>query len=497
MICVSIGRSRHERMIDEHKLLAKQGAELVEFRVDWLGRSPDVVKLLNERPTPCVITCRRPEDRGRWRGTEEQRLTILRSAIVAEADYVDLEEDIADDIKRYGPTKRIVSYHNFDETPDDLEDIHERLCGKDPDIVKIVTTANAHADIVRMMKLVQQSKVPTVGFCMGEIGIPSRILCGKYGSPFTYATFSKERQLAPGQLSFEDMHLGYRYKQIGPSTQVFGVVGDPIAHSLSPQIHNAAFQKDGFDGVYVPFRIFKGELEKSLKALEWLDIQGLSVTIPHKQATVKIAKHFEDSVKEIGAANTLYRSDQQEWHAANTDYDAALKCMLSGFKRRGDAEPSLVGRDVLMLGAGGVGRAVGKAVIKNGGRLTITNRSPKKAEELAAELGCKTVPWTDRGDVDYELLVNCTSVGMHPDVDVAPFAEDCFIENTVVFDTVYTPENTLFLKRARKRGCHVVAGTEMFVRQAAVQYERFTQRTAPVETMLKTLRRIISPVHIS
>ncbi len=497
MICVSIGRSRHERMIAEHQLLAEQGAELVEFRVDWLGRAPDVVKLLQDRPTPCVITCRRPEDRGRWRGTEEQRLTILRTAIVSQADYVDLEEDIADNIKRYGPTKRIVSYHDFDETPDDLEDIHQRICGKDPDIVKIVTTANTHSDVVRMMKLVQNASVPTVGFCMGEIGIPSRILCGKYGAPFTYATFSKERQLAPGQLSFEDMQQDYHYDRIGPETQLFGVVGDPIAHSLSPQIHNAAFQKDDFDGIYVPFRIFKGELQKSLEAMEWLDIQGLSVTIPHKQATVEFADRHEDSVKEIGAANTLYRSDTGEWHAANTDYNAALKCILSGLKRRGDAEPSLVGRNVLMLGAGGVGRAVGKAVVKNGGRLTITNRSPQKGEKLAEELKCKFVSWPDRQDVDFDVLVNCTSLGMHPDVDISPFEEDWFPENAVVFDTVYTPENTLFLKRARRRGCHVVAGTEMFVRQAAVQYERFTQRTAPVETMLKTLRRIISPVHLS
>ena len=497
MICVSIGRSRHERMIAEHKLLAEQGAELVEFRVDWLGRSPDVVKLLHDRPTPCVITCRRPEDRGRWRGNEEQRRTVLRTAIVSGADYVDIEEDIADEIKRYGSTKRIVSYHNFDETPADLEDIHKRICGKDPDIVKIVTTANAHSDVVRMMKLVQNASVPTVGFCMGEVGIPSRILCGKYGAPFTYATFSKERQLAPGQLSFEDMQQTFGYDQIGPRTQLFGVVGDPIAHSLSPQIHNAAFRKDGVDAVYVPFRIFKGQFPASLEALEWLDIRGLSITIPHKQATLEIAKQLEDSVKEIGAANTLYHNDQGEWRAANTDYDAARKCMLSGFKRRGDAEPSLVGRDVLMLGAGGVGRAVGKAVVKNGGRLTITNRSPQKAAELAAELKCQTTPWADREYADFDLLVNCTSVGMHPDVDVSPFEEDWFPENAVVFDTVYTPENTLFLKQARRRGCHVVAGTEMFVRQAAVQYERFTHRTAPVETMLKTLRRIISPVHLS
>ena len=152
-----------------------------------------------------VITCRRPDDGGKWSGSEEQRLLLLRTAIAEGVEYVDLEEDIAGTVPRFGKTKRIVSLHDFRKTPDDLDEIHapagqvrrrhrqDRHHGQPPH------------DNLRMLDLVRKAKVPTVGLCMGDIGMPSRILAGRFGSPFTYATFHHERALAPGQLSFEQM----------------------------------------------------------------------------------------------------------------------------------------------------------------------------------------------------------------------------------------------------------------------------------------------------
>ncbi|NQV27727.1 MAG: type I 3-dehydroquinate dehydratase, partial [Rhodopirellula sp.] len=183
MICVSIGRTRHKMIVLEHRALADRGAELVELRLDWLSRIPDLGRLIDNRPTPVIITCRRRTDGGRWRGTEEQRMTILRSAIVAGVDYVDIEEDVARSVPRYGKTKRIISYHNFEETPPDIEQIHARICRMDPDIVKIVTLANSPGDAAKMLEISKKSSIPTIGFCMGEIGLFSRILCGRFGSP--------------------------------------------------------------------------------------------------------------------------------------------------------------------------------------------------------------------------------------------------------------------------------------------------------------------------
>ena len=205
MICVSIGRGRHRHVIAEHKHLVEQGAQLVELRLDYINGQINLKRVLADRPSPVIITIRRQQDGGKYNGDETSRLMLLRTAIAEGVDYVDLEEDIATKVPRYGSTKRIISLHDFRKTPDNLEQLHARLAALDPDIVKMATLANQPHDNLRMLRLVRDSKVPTVGFCMGDIGTPSRVLTGRFGSPFSYATFHHERTLAPGQLSFQQM----------------------------------------------------------------------------------------------------------------------------------------------------------------------------------------------------------------------------------------------------------------------------------------------------
>jgi 3-dehydroquinate dehydratase / shikimate dehydrogenase len=493
MICVALGRTRHRMMIAAHQALADQGVGLVELRVDWL-RNADLSRVIKVRPTPIIVTCRRPEDGGRWRGSEEDRIMLLRQAIASGVDYVDLETDIASKIPRFGKTKRIVSYHNFQSTPENLPEIHEKLSKQNADIVKIVTMANSPADNVRLLQLIPDAKVPTIAFCMGDLGIPSRILCGKYGAPFTYATFSKERLMAPGQLSFDDMRDIYHFDQLNTDTKVYGVIGDPIAHSWSPIIHNAAFQKTKLNAVYVPFRIPAEELKPTLKAFEWLDVQGYSVTIPHKEAIAELCSHVDSNVTDSGAANTLYRNAQGKWCAINTDYEAALTVIREKVAETGGG--SLEGKRVLLLGAGGVAKAIGLALTRAGAAMTVTNRSKDRGKALAEQLNCQFLGWENRGTPFVDILVNCTPVGMFPDTESTPFQQNWFRENMIVFDTIYNPETTLFLKEAKARMCHTISGLEMFVRQAAEQFECFTNTEPPLDVMRKTLRRAISPVRI-
>ncbi len=497
MICVSIGRTRHKMMVLEHQALAQRGAELVELRLDYLSHIPDLGRLLKESPTPVVITIRRAEDKGRWRDSEEQRQTLLRQAIVQGVAYVDLEMDVAPLIRRYGTTKRIISYHNFNETPHDLAEIHARMTKLDPDIIKIVTMANAPGDMVRMLQLVKHASVPTAGFCMGELGLASRVLCGKFGSPLTYATFNKDRELAPGQLSFDEMKYLYRYDQINADTKIFAVIGDPLSHSLSPLIHNAAFRKLGLNAVYVPFRIPKDKLLPTLNDFEWFDVRGYSVTIPHKEAVIEKAQHVSPSVQTLQAANTLWKNANGQWQATNTDYLAALQTLAIGLGAEPENHTVLSGRKVLMLGAGGVAKAIGAGVVENGGILQIASRTHARAKELAEKIGCQHCLWENRGAMFVDVLINCTPVGMHPNVDDSPFADNWLRDGMLVFDTVYNPENTLLLKQARQREAKTVSGLEMFVRQAAAQFELFTGQPAPLETMREVLRRHLSPVRIN
>jgi len=500
MICVSLGRSRHKMMIAEHQALAKKGAQLVELRLDWLGNPPELGRLLKDRPTPVVVTCRRGQDKGLWKFTEDQRQTLLRSAIVAGAEYVDLEEDVAGSIRRYGSTRRIVSHHDFDQTPENLPEIHARLAALDPDIVKLVTLAKTPADNIRMLQVVQSAKVPTIGFCMGDLGVWSRVLCAKYGSPFTYATFSSERQLAPGQLTFEEMRDVYHFDQINAQTEVLAVVADPVSHSLSPLIHNAALRHSGRNAVYVPMRVPRDELAATLADFEWLGVRGYSVTLPHKVDALSVAKVQHGSVSRIGALNTLFRGPGGGWEGANTDCDAALESLRLALTGEATApaggEDVLSGKRVLLLGAGGVARAIACGLQEVGAVVTITNRTRVKAQELARQLGCLQVGWENRGATGCDILVNCTSVGMHPKLDETPFAAHWLTEGVTVFDTVYTPERTLLIAQARERGCRTVTGVEMFVRQAARQYRLFTGTEPPVEVMRQALRKAISSVRV-
>jgi len=489
MICVSIARTRHKMVLAEHQTLARQGVPLVELRLDWLSKSPDVARLIKDRPTPVVVTCRRREDGGQWAGTEEERRRVLRTAIISGADYVDLEADIAPLIPRYGTTKRIVSHHDFTETPANLENLWARLAAGNPDIIKLVTTANSPGDCVRVLKLVSQAKIPTVGFCMGDFGTLSRILCGKYGSPFTYASFSNERVLAPGMLTFQEMKDVYRYDQINGETQVFGVLGDPIRHSLSPQLHNKAMSQVGFNGVYIPFRVTSDQLAQTLSDFEWLNVCGYSVTLPHKEAVLAHVATCEDFVRQIGAANTLSLDPAGFWQGDNTDYAAALESLQLAL-RSGE---TLEGKKVLMLGAGGVARAIGRGVCQLGASLVIASKTSSRAEALAGLLGCRQTTWNNRGAEFADILINCTPVGMSPDFDQSPFQQHWFRDEMVVFDTIYNPEQTLLLKEARAHNCRTVSGLEMFIRQAAAQFQRFTGQPAPLETFRETLRQGISP----
>ncbi|MEM6798369.1 MAG: shikimate dehydrogenase [Planctomycetota bacterium] len=492
MICVSIGRSRHKHMMAEHRALVEQGAKLVELRLDYVSSRINLQRLLNDRACPVVITCRREADGGKYTGDEEARMRLLREAIVLGADYIDLEEDIAARVPRYGPTKRIVSYHNFRKTPADLETLHASLADLDADIVKIATMAQHPHDNVRMLELVKNAKAPTVGMCMGDIGTPSRVLCGKFGAPFTYSTFHHERALAPGQLSFQQMTSIYRYEQLGPETAVYGVIGDPIGHSLSPQIHNAALAHLGIDAVYCPFRVPVDCLPQFVEDVPRLGLKGLSVTIPHKESITRSLHKVTGEAKGIAAVNTVLFRDG-EIIGANTDSQAAMDALekpLGG----GESDSPLAGKRVLLLGAGGVSRALLHGLKKRGAKTTIASRTREKADKLAAEFDARAVEWNARHNAEVDVLINGTPIGMHPNVDESPYNRSYLKPSMVVFDTVYNPESTLLIKEAREHGCTTATGVEMFIGQAALQFQLFTGKPAPIDVMRDTLKRAIGPV---
>lgn len=489
MICVSIGRGRHRHVIAEHKHLVENGIGLVELRLDYLQGEVQVKRLLRDRPCPVIMTCRRKSDGGRWEHSEEARLTLLRTAIVEGADYVDLEDDVAAGIRRYGVTKRIISHHDFQKTPADLTLLHKRLASMDADVVKIAAMANHPTDNLRMLQMVHASRLPTVGICMGDIGAPTRILGGRCGAPFTYATFNDDRVLAPGQIGWRQMREMYRYDSITAATRIYGVVADPVGHSLSPVVHNAALAAAGIDAVYVPFRVPAEQIDEFLSAASRWPLSGLSVTLPHKESVLRHATAVDGLVQSIGAANTLSFTPAGI-EAANTDATAAVESLAAAL--RGDEQPqngTLGVKTAVVLGGGGAARAVAFGLKQRGVEVTVTSRTADRAKKIAAEVGCKAVEWAARHRMPSDCVVNATPVGMHPNVDETPYDKEHLRPYMVVFDTVYNPENTLFIKEARSVGCRTVTGVEMFVRQAAIQFRIWHGVEPPQQVMRDALKR--------
>jgi 3-dehydroquinate dehydratase/shikimate dehydrogenase len=479
-------------MMEEWKAAAAAGADMVELRVDCLRREPDLKRLLGNRFTPVVFTIRRAADGGMWRGDEEKRRSILREAIALGVDYVDLEDDVAGEIRRFGKTRRVVSHHNLKKTPEDLDEVVARCDEKDPDVVKVAATAGSITDAARILKLGRDAKFPTIAIAMGEVGRFTRVLNAKYGAPFSYVGFNPERVFATGMFYLNELKKDYFYNQIDADTEVYGVIGDPIGHSLSPAVHNAAFRALGLNKVLVPFQVPQGGLESFFHDLEWIGVKGCSVTIPHKEDLIPLLQHKENSVERVGSCNTVAIDAEGVRTGYNTDYRAAMESLeaVMGGEDADEAVSPLVDKQVLILGAGGVARSIVFGLARRGAGVTIVNRNEERANKLAEEVGCRSANWGTRASQIADVIVNCTPVGMHPNVDDTPLPPGAFHRSgIVVFDTIYHPENTMMLKLARERGCVTLTGVDMFLRQAALQFKIYTGQDAPIAVMRDALKR--------
>lgn len=497
-VLVVIARTRHKMFQVEMQEAARRGAKFIELRLDFLAKAVDFKRLQEFKSTPWVATVRRPTEGGRWSGTEEERQTLLRQAIAAGCfEWVDLEYDIAKSIRRFGKVKRIISYHNMDETPANLGDIYKSMLEQDGDVYKIAVMADSPADVGRVLELQRNAPKPTVAFCMGEIGFPSRFINMKFGAPWVYAAFNRERGLAPGMPTYDDIRTKYPARSIKPDTEFFGVMGDPIGHSHSPILHNHMYRKLKANAIYLPFRVPPTQFTNSVQAYDQVPISGYSVTIPHKVKAKEFSGPLSDELVNLtGAANTLVRQADGKFRAYNTDVAGAIESIREHFAKKSPNGIVDFNRIfVLILGAGGAARAIAHGLHREGAHISICSRTSEKSAELAAEVHCKSIEWTARNAVTpCDLLINCTPVGMYPNVDDSPIHQSFLKPGLTVFDTVYNPEITMMIREAQTRGAEVITGVNMFVRQAAYQIEHFTGNMPPVGTMMELLRKAMSPL---
>ncbi|TVR09698.1 MAG: shikimate dehydrogenase [Planctomycetota bacterium] len=455
-----------------------QGADAVELRLDLCAQSgavcQDLLAGLQDLVLPVIATCRHRDEGGAWEGSESERIDLLMAADQAGAAFIDIELAAIGHLPHKPQAGLIISYHDFTGMGTDVDARIAQMRSAGAAVAKIALTPGDSDDLATLQQLAQrhagQGQLMVIG--MGEVGLPSRLLAAAWGCSHTFARLDEDDQgSAPGQPSIHDLIHTYGIRTHNADTLIFGVMGNPINHSLSPAIHNAAFIHEGINAVYVPFLVHDAQtFWQSCGA--WID--GLSITIPHKHSLFHDTDYNEDLAQAIGAINTLYRDQEGRLIGANTDAHAALECVRS---LRGD----LAHAHCLILGAGGVARAIAFALCDSDARVSIANRNPQRAQELAEELGCQWCSLAEAANDHYDVIINGTSVGMRE--DSSPWPAEAHRDDQAIFDTVYTPLETRFLREAALAGARCQNGLRMFIRQAAGQFERWLQRPAPEPIM--------------
>ncbi|MGC1105591.1 MAG: shikimate dehydrogenase [Candidatus Acidiferrales bacterium] len=471
---------------------AMRYTDTVELRLDWLANTGEIQRFLAllkktriPRRAAMIATCRRREAGGRFLGAVAAQLSLLRSAMNAGCNWIDLEIESAGAIPAFAldlytsSAKRIVSYHDFRRTPNPprLARIMRRMkqIGEDAgcDAIKIATQCDSLGDSLRLFALARQH-ANVIAVPMGDLATPTRILAPRLGSALLYAPV--DEATAPGQIPLGELHELYRGGKVTRHTRVYGVIGNPIAHSLSPVLHNAGFRARKIDAVYLPFRVL--ELRDFLQAVEPLGIAGFSVTLPYKEQILAHLDHIDAPAQSIGAANTVVVKAHGKLFGYNTDSLGLLRALEGRLSPRGSR--------VLILGAGGVARAAAFALAKAGAWVSICSRRPEKARQLARAVKGEPAPRAALRKESFDAIINATPVGMHPREDESPIAPQ-ELNCRLAFDTVYRPRKTSFLRLAGKRGIETVSGLEMFLAQGIAQWEIWTGQAAPVAAMRRAV----------
>jgi 3-dehydroquinate dehydratase/shikimate dehydrogenase len=503
------GKSLNEAE-EQIKAATSVGAEILELRTDYLVHlSVDLaLQVINAArrlapSIPVIVTCRDYHQGGALRHSNALRAGVLAAAVRAGAEFVDVEYDnflseairgkISLALSAGANTRLILSAHNFQTKFKNIKKLYWEIVNASTGAIpKLVYSAHHINDCFDILDLLHDRKDDLIAFCMDEPGFITRVLAKKLNGFITFASIDEKTATAPGQPAVRQLKDIYRWDSINADTELYGVIGSPLAHSLSPAVHNACFAEAGLNKVYLPLLVAGGQEEfnallGNVLSRSWLDFRGFSVTIPHKENALNYVKSkqgvVEPLAEKIGAVNTIV-IDGSKLSAYNTDcpaamdsISAALNIDIAGLKKM----------PVAVIGAGGVARAIVAGLAEAKAKVIIYNRTVERAKKLAHEFKCDYAGLDGLRKLKAKLVINCTSIGMHPNTEHTLIDVKLLKKDMAVFDTVYNPAETLLLKQAKSLGCRTISGLDMFINQAAGQFKLFTGHGANIEVMRKTL----------
>ena len=495
-LCVAIQADSPVELIERAEAAlqdAKPASKFLEFRLDSLAKPaaalPKVKEFLaGHRDVTVIATCRRKQFGGHFVQSLTAELDVLLAAAGAGCKIADLEVESAEEAKpaqlaqwraklRAAGAALLVSYHDFTKTKN-LEQAAKRIEAFQPDFVKVVSTARSLADNLAVLRLIEDRSLSAhvVGIAMGEEGIVSRVLGPRAGAAFTFASSGDGVETAPGQVTARTLHDLYRVEQLDQATRVFGVAGNPIAHSLSPLMHNTAFRRENVNAVLLPLKV--RTLSDLLTLVRELPLAGVAVTMPLKQEVLPYLANMDPLTARIGACNTLRTGADGKLYGFNTD--------VAGVVRPLEKRLKLKGARVAVLGAGGAARAAVFGLVGQGAEVFVVNRTHETAVALAKQAKAKALKHEQFAKSRFDVLINTTPCGMAGNKQALPIEED-ELNAGLVFDMVYNPLETPLLKLAKELGIPAISGLEMFVQQGARQFEIWTGKPAPEAEMLRVV----------
>ncbi|MGA2570390.1 MAG: shikimate dehydrogenase [Terracidiphilus sp.] len=494
-LCIAVQAATQSELFSRVEAALKDSV-FIEFRLDFLSKPaavfPDLKAFLTRhREVTAIATCRRKANGGKFSGSLNSELELLLKAAETGCHIVDVEIESAGQCTRPQLAKfrsalraagaaLLISSHDFARTrrPDGLNRTAQRIAAFEPDFVKVVTTARNLADNLSVLRMIENQSLAShvVGIAMGEEGLISRVLSPRAGAAFTFASAADGIETAPGQVSARTLLDLYRIDQIDQATRIFGVAGNPIAHSLSPPMHMTAFRRENVNAVMLPLKV--RALGDLLSVIRDLPLDGVAVTMPLKQEVLPHLANMDPLTARIGACNTLRTGADGKLYGFNTD--------VAGVVRPLERRIRLQGARILVLGAGGAARAAVFGLVEQGAEVYIVNRTHEKAVALARKAKAHVLRQSLLAKQRFDAIVNTTPCGMTGIKQQLPVKEN-ELNASLVFDMVYTPLETPLLALAKARGIATIGGLEMFVQQGARQFEIWTGKPAPESEMLRVV----------
>ena len=465
-------------------------ADVIELRIDCVAEGEvsqfaERIAVITEHLAMPVIVTFRPAEEGGYRTiTINERKEFWQSMKASPNVLFDIEYHLCTSEAVVRSTNIICSNHYFAGVPEDLERIYERLAATPARILKIAVHANDAIDCLPIFRLLERAEKEgreLIALAMGDAGLATRILGPSRGAFLTYAALEEDSETAPGQLTTAQMRSVYRIESITRQTQVFGLVGSPVRHSISPHVHNAGFEAEGLDALYMPFEVkdlhafIKRMVHPNTRELDW-DVGGLSVTAPHKLAVMRYLDWIDERAVEIGAVNTVV-VDGSKLRGYNTDVDGFIEPLVSAVELDRDSR-------VAVIGAGGAANAVLWSLKNHGVDVVLFARNVQKGKKLGDKFEVSCEPLTGGTFEKFDVVVNATPLGSLGSLqDQTTATADQLRGVRLAYDLVYNPIETRFMREARAAGCKALGGMEMLVAQARRQFKLWTGKDGPAEVM--------------